>query len=80
MVINRYGHIVMLVGETFEYDGAEYRCVGCKEAEPADNTCTHCSLWPLGALCMALACTPSERIDEEYVVFVKQEGGEDESK
>lgn len=78
MIINRYGHIVVLAGETFEYDGAEYRCEVCKKAEPTDNTCTHCSLLPLGAPCMALACTPGGRIDDEYVVFVKQAGGKEE--
>lgn len=80
MIINKYGHIVVLAGETFEYDGDVYRCEVYKKAGLTDNTCTHCSLAPFGEPCMALACCKDERIDEEYVVFVKQEGGEDESK
>lgn len=80
MIINKFGHIVVLAGETFEYDGAEYRCKVYKKSEPTDNPCTYCSLALRGDPCMALACTPSWREDEEYVVFVKQEGGKDERK
>ena len=78
MIIDKYGHIVVLAGETFEYEGAEYRCEVYKKAELTDNTCTHCSLAPLGAPCMALACSPGGRIDREYVVFVKVNGGKEE--
>lgn len=80
MIINKWGHIVVLAGETFEYDGAEYRCEVYKKAEPTGKLCTNCSLVPFGEPCMALACCKDERIDEEDVVFVKQEGGEDERK
>lgn len=80
MIINKFGRIVVLVGETFEYDGDEYRCEVYKKADFTDNTCTHCSLAPFVAPCCALACCSDERIDEEYVVFVKVEGGEDERK
>lgn len=80
MIINRYGHIVVLVGETFEYEGDVYRCEVYKKAELTDSSCNHCALAPFGEPCMALACSPGGRIDEEYVVFVKQEGGKDERK
>ena len=79
MIINKFGRVVVPVGETFEYDGAEYRCEVFKKTELTDSSCTHCALAPFGEPCMALACSPGWRIDGEYVVFVKQEGGEDDN-
>lgn len=78
MIINKFGRIVVRIGETFEYDGDVYRCEVREKTNPIDNSCIHCALQPLGDACSALECCSDGRIDEEYVVFVKVEGGEDE--
>lgn len=80
MIINKFGRVVVPVGETFVYDGAEYRCEVYYKTSNTDVLCNHCALAPLGEPCMSLSCSPGGRLDGEYVVFVKQEGGEDESK
>ena len=80
MIINKYGRIVVLVGETFEYEGAEYRCEVYEKSSPVVDPCSHCFLLPLGDPCCALECNEGGRIDEKNVVFVKVKGGEDERK
>ena len=80
MIINKFGRVVVPVGETFEYYGSVFRCEVFKKLSPTDNACDHCSLRALDDPCCALECCQDGRIDEQYVVFVKQEGGEDERK
>ena len=80
MIINKFGRVVVPIGETFEYNGDEYRCEVYKKPTITDFLCDHCSLQASGAACNVLECCHDGRIDKEYVVFVKQEGGEDERK
>lgn len=80
MIINKFGRIVVRIGETFEYNGDEYRCEVYKKSNFTDNPCVHCALQALSDPCCALECRNDGRIDEEHVVFVKVEGGEDERK
>ena len=72
MIINKFGRVVVPVGETFEYNGAEYRCEVYKKTSNKDVLCDHCSLPPTCDACTSLECCPDGRIDEEHVVFVKQ--------
>lgn len=80
IINNKSGRIVLRIGETFEYDGDVYRCEAYKETTNTDTRCDHCALQYLGDACSVLECCRDGRIDEEYVVFVKVEGGEDERK
>ena len=80
MIINKFGRVVVPVGETFEYDGDFYRCEAYKKTFPKDVLCDHCSLPPTCDACTSLECCPDGRIDEQHVVFVKVKGGEDERK
>lgn len=77
MIINKFGRIVVRIGETFEYEGNVYRCESYKRLGPLDPSCSHCSLTPLGGACRVLECHQNGRIDEQYVFFVKVEGGEE---
>lgn len=80
MIINKFGRIVLHVGETFEYYGGGFRCEAYKKTSNTDTLCDHCALQPASDACNALECCRDGRIDEEYVVFVKVKGGEDERK
>ena len=72
MIINKFGRVVVPIGESFEYNGDEYRCEVYKKTSPTDVLCVHCSIHPSCDACDVLECCSDGRIDEEYVVFVKQ--------
>ena len=72
MIINKWGRVVVPVGETFEYDGDVYRCEAYKKPLNTDVLCDHCSILPSCDACNVLECCQDGRIDEQHVVFVKQ--------
>ena len=80
MIINRQGRVVVSIGERVEIDGVEYRCEAFEMADATDLCCSHCDFENNSFFCKILECFLEERLDKKDVVFVRQEGGEDERK